>query len=135
MALNYTVATCVTTTAVATGHIRLFHGTLVFHAGSVARGIDFAKCNSQFWATPNLELARYFYGVADQQWFAANAPDMLPGNQHAIVAFDFPIPTIAHFEEQSPSWLLTTSEGYCFLPACSTLLQTERKNIEIAFEE
>jgi hypothetical protein len=137
MALNYTIKQTVTTTAIASDCARFFHGTLVLHCHSLGQGIDFGKCGGSFWVTDDLENARYYASLAEQQLMfglAGQGQVLVPGQ--AIFAFDFPKVTLDNFMGQQPEpWLLVFSQGYRFSPACCSYLNTQMTNIEITFEE
>jgi hypothetical protein len=119
------------TTACADGYQRFFHGTLANNVGGFYKGINFDACGGEFWATSDLENARYFAFLAEQQLLFANG---IPGQ--AIFAFNLPLSIVDTLQGQQPEpWLWVYSHGYKFTPACSEILNNEMTNIEITFEE
>lgn len=135
MALNYTITKTVTT-ASSDGCLRLFHGTLSSSVGSIiTHGIDHAKLkeygSGEFWATPDLELARYYAGIAEQQLMFRAGP---PGQ--AIMGFDLRIDAIHGFQGHLPEpWVWVHPQGYQFSPECYSVLTNTLTNVEITFEE
>lgn len=132
MGLPYKITTTVTT-ASTTGYQRLFHGTLAGNVGSIVScGIDHDKLKElgggDFWATIDLENARSFADVAEQQLMFKGG---LPGQ--AIFSFELSMAMLDRLEGQQ--WLWKYSHGYQFIPACYSVLNKEMKNIEITFEE
>jgi hypothetical protein len=125
------------TTSASVGCQRFFHGTLRGSAGSiVAVGVDYDRIKELggdgfFWATADVEIARYHASLAEQQLLFTGGP---PGQ--ALVAFDLPVTVVENFQSQQPEpWVWVYSHGYKFTPASYSTLNREMKSIEIAFEE
>jgi len=119
------------TTASPTGFLRLFHGTLGLHVSSICQRIDFMKSAGFFWMTPDVDRARYFADLAEQQLLFVGGP---PGQ--AIFSCDVPITTLESFQGQEPDpWLVVYSQGYRFGQACSAELHQAMQNIEITYEQ
>jgi hypothetical protein len=129
MALAITVSKTVTT-ACAGGYQRFFHGTLANNVGSLARGINFELCSGEFWVATDLEVARNFAFLAEQQFMFTSG---IPGQ--AIFAFSLPLEIVDTFQNQKPNpWLWVYPHGYKFTPACSEVLNKEMTSIEVTFE-
>jgi len=130
MALSYTITTTITT-ASASGCLRLFHGTLAAHVGSLGHGIDLTKSGGEFWMATDPDLAKHFAELAEQQRLFRDLP---PGQ--AIFACDVPLVLLDSFRDQQPEpWLVIYSQGYRFSQGCSAPLNSAMSNIEITFEE
>jgi hypothetical protein len=117
-------------TASAPGHERLFHGTLVCHIGGLTKGIDSAVGDS-FWVTKDSQLAWWFASLAEQQLLTSSMH-----SKQAIFAFDFPGLILEAFLGQQPDPLvLQTADGFRFLQASFSTLNSEIKNISITIEQ
>jgi len=132
MSIQYTIKATVTTES-ESGCVRLFHGTHSSHVGSLVQGIEFTKGgDGYFWATPDHWNAWRHAEMAEQQMMFADLP---PGRQ-AILAFDLPTKVLDMFQGQEPEpWLVVYLHGYRFSQACSEVLHSEIRNVEITFEQ
>jgi hypothetical protein len=130
MGFEISVTKTVTTTA-PSGYVRFFHGTLKLHVGSFVQGIDFAKCNNEFWVSTEPQVAWDYASVAEQQLLFTSG---FPGQ--ALLAFNLPMEVLDSFRGMEPDpWLLQYMHGLRFVPACASELNRTATAVEITFEQ
>lgn len=99
------------------------------------RGGDFLPdCKRFVCMTPDLEVARWFGGIAAQQSiFTALGGPGVPGTM--IFACDMPLSLLERFQAEAPPWLRVSAEAYRFSPHSFSTMNAEMGNIQITFEQ